>query len=187
MFVLNSRRCWPFLCMMVVVVLAARASSVQEVAGAAVPNAPASINAPIKPSDLDRTLDAYLSQQSAANSGLRGHADSVRARQVVINLLTNAGRHTPPGGEITVHASRRAQAILVEVWNTGSSLDAEQLQRVFDRFYRADPARQRMTGGTGLGLTIVKYLVEAHAGSVSAASDASGVTIGFTLPAAPEP
>ena len=117
------------------------------------------------------------------DSGLMARADPVRARQVVINLLTNAGRHTPSGGVITVRAFHRAQDILVEVWNTGSSLSEEQLKRVFDRFYRADPARQRMTGGTGLGLTIVKYLAEAHGGSVSAASDTSGVTIGFTLPA----
>ncbi len=117
---------------------------------------------------------------------LNVHADPVRARQVVINLLNNAGQYTPSGGAITVRAYRSAQAIRVEVSNTGSSLDAEQLQYVFDRFYRADPARQRATGGTGLGLTIVKYLVEAHGGSVSASSDAGSVTISFTLPAPPK-
>ncbi len=106
------------------------------------------------------------------DSDLMARVDPVRARQAVINLLTNAGRHTPTEGAIKVSAFRAAQGILVEVWNSGSSLSAEQLPRVFDRFYRADPARQRLTGGSsGLGLTIVKSIVEAHGGSVTAASD----------------
>jgi signal transduction histidine kinase len=119
------------------------------------------------------------------DGGLQVQADVVRARQVMINLLTNARRHTPTDGEIIVRASRESDAVTVEVRNTGSSLDAEQLQRIFDRFYRGDPARQRATGGTGLGLTIVKHFVEAHGGEVSAASDSTSVTIRFTLPAGP--
>jgi signal transduction histidine kinase len=119
------------------------------------------------------------------DNSLSVHADAVRIRQVIINLLTNAKRHTPSDGEIMVRASRTADVVAVEVRNTGSALDAEQLRRVFDRFYRGDPARQRTTGGTGLGLTIVKHLIAAHGGEVHAASDATGVTIGFTLPATP--
>ena len=114
---------------------------------------------------------------------LTARADAMRVRQVLLNLLTNADRHTPAGGTITVSGSRRGENIVIEVRNTGSALDDIELKRVFDRFYRADPARQRTTGGNGLGLAIVKHLVEAQGGTVSAASDNAGVAFSFTLPA----
>jgi signal transduction histidine kinase len=113
---------------------------------------------------------------------LHMRADVVRTRQVLINLLTNAGRHTPPGGRITIAVRVEQAETVVDVHNTGSALDAEQLQRLFDRFYRADPSRQRDTGGAGLGLAIVKHLVEAQGGRVWATSDGTGVTVGFALP-----
>ncbi len=78
----------------------------------------------------------------------------------------------------------QGEEVIVEVRNSGSALDAGQLERVFDRFYRTDPARQRSTGGTGLGLAIVKSLVEAHGGRVWARSNSEGVTFGFALPLA---
>jgi signal transduction histidine kinase len=109
-------------------------------------------------------------------------ADAIRVRQILVNLLTNADRHTPAGGIITVRGTRGPEQVAIEVHNTGSSLDPEQLSRVFERFYRADPARRRSTGGRGLGLAIVKHLVEAQGGRVWAASDESGVTFGFSLP-----
>jgi signal transduction histidine kinase len=109
-------------------------------------------------------------------------ADVVRTRQVLINLLTNAARHTSPDGRITIDAREAGAETTITVHNTGSSLDPEQLQRMFDRFYRVDPSRERGTGGTGLGLAIVKHLVEAQGGRVWAASDSSGVTVGFVLP-----
>ncbi len=118
-------------------------------------------------------------------TSLHARADVVRVRQILVNLLTNADRHTPAGGTITVHGSRDGRDAILEVHNTGSALEPGQLTRVFDRFYRADPARQRSTGGSGLGLAIVKHLVEAQGGRVWARSDASGVTFGFSLPAAP--
>jgi signal transduction histidine kinase len=114
--------------------------------------------------------------------GLHMRADAVRTRQVLINLLTNAGRHAPTGGRITIAVRVEQRETVVDVHNTGSALDAEQLQRLFDRFYRADPSRQRDTGGTGLGLAIVKHLVEAQGGRVWASSDGTGVTVGFALP-----
>jgi signal transduction histidine kinase len=120
------------------------------------------------------------------DASLAARADAMRVRQVLLNLLTNADRHTPPDGDIFVRAARSGNDIGVHVQNTGSSLEAEQLERIFDRFYRVDPARQRTTGGTGLGLAIVKHLVEAQGGRVSAASDATGVALTFTLPAALE-
>jgi two-component system, OmpR family, sensor histidine kinase BaeS len=119
--------------------------------------------------------------------GLVAHADAVRVRQIVLNLLANADRHTPGGGSINVRAATHARAeaateVVVSVSNTGSHLTPEQLARVFDRFYRTDPSRQRATGGTGLGLAIVKHLVEAQGGSVSARSGDADVTVTFTLP-----
>jgi signal transduction histidine kinase len=109
------------------------------------------------------------------------YADEMRIRQVVVNLLTNADRHTPEGGSIVIRSAAEGDSIVTEVRNSGSALDAEQLQRVFDRFYRTDPARQRSTGGTGLGLAIVKGLVEAHRGRIWARSDSDGVIFGFSV------
>ena len=118
----------------------------------------------------------------AVDSSVRARADVVRVRQILVNLLTNADRHTPAGGTITVRGSCDDGQALVEVHNTGSSLEPDQLARVFERFYRADPARRRSTGGSGLGLAIVKHLVEAQGGRVWARSDESGVVFGFSLP-----
>jgi signal transduction histidine kinase len=109
--------------------------------------------------------------------------DAMRLRQVVLNILSNAARYTPAEGTITVNACRRDGETVVEVQNTGSKLTSDEVAHVFDRFYRADPSRQRATGGTGLGLTIVKNLVEAQGGRVWARSDESGVTFAFALPA----
>jgi len=109
-------------------------------------------------------------------------ADPTRLRQVVSNLLSNASRHTPGGARIEVVAEPRDGNVELRVRNTGSRLTADELSRVFDRFYRTDPSRQRGTGGTGLGLAIVKHLVEAHHGRVVAESDADSVTIRVELP-----
>jgi signal transduction histidine kinase len=111
-------------------------------------------------------------------------ADPDRVRQIVANLLTNAARHTPAGGAIAIAVAVDPELVRVDVHNTGSALDAASAARVFDRFYRADPARSRNTGGSGLGLAIVKQLVEAQGGRVWAGSDATGVTVGFSLPRA---
>ena len=117
--------------------------------------------------------------------GLRVVADPVRLRQVLVNLLANAARHTPAGGAIRVAAEARDGAAHVEVADTGAGLAAEELARVFERFYRTDPSRRRETGGSGLGLAIVKSLVEAQGGRVWArAAPGGGTAFGFTLPLA---
>jgi signal transduction histidine kinase len=112
-------------------------------------------------------------------------ADPVRLRQMLLNLLTNADRHTPADGTLTVRGRREDGRVCVEVENTGSTVDAEQCARLFDRFYRTDPSRQRGTGGVGLGLAIVRHLVEAQGGRVHASSTPDSVTVGFTLPSVP--
>ena len=118
----------------------------------------------------------------ALDENVCARGDAMRIRQIVVNLLTNADRHTPAGGAITIAVRQAGASAVIEVHNTGSALDPEEARRVFDRFYRADPSRQRATGGSGLGLAIVKHLAEVQNGSASASSDASGVTFSITLP-----
>ncbi len=98
------------------------------------------------------------------------HLDPTRIAQVVGNLLENAITHTPEGGRVTVSAHTAANAVNVSVADTGPGIAPEDLPRLFDRFYRADPSRSRSTGGTGLGLTIARRMVEAHGGSIEAES-----------------
>jgi signal transduction histidine kinase len=95
------------------------------------------------------------------------HADPSALRQVLGNLFDNAVRHTPGGGRVAVTTHAREDGVAIAVSDTGIGIDAEHLPRIFERFYRADPARSRQEGGTGLGLAIVKHLVEAHGGQVS--------------------
>ncbi len=115
------------------------------------------------------------------NAAARG--DAMRIRQIVVNLLTNAGRHTPIDGTITLSVRQDGARAEINVHNTGSSLNKDEASRVFDRFYRADPARQRATGGSGLGLAIVKHLAEVQNGTACATSDEGGVTFSISLPA----
>jgi len=116
-------------------------------------------------------------------------ADPEALRQIFTNLFDNALRHTPAGGRITVTAAQVQEGIVITVADTGSGIPPEHLPRIFERFYRADPARSRDQGGTGLGLAIVKHLVEAHGGRVEAESPPrQGATIRFVLPASvPQP
>jgi len=142
------------------------------------------IHAALRTAGLD--VDARVTLAVAPELAVR--ADPDRLRQIVVNLLTNAVRYTPPDGAITIEAAGADDLVRVQVRNTGSSLDAASVGRIFDRFYRADPARGRATGGSGLGLAIVRQLVEAQGGRVWAESDgqsdAGSVTVGFALPRA---
>jgi signal transduction histidine kinase len=99
------------------------------------------------------------------------YADPDALRQVLSNLFDNALRYTPLGGRITLLAGRDDGGVTLRVRDTGSGIPGEHLSRIFERFYRADPARSREEGGTGLGLAIVKHMVEAHDGRVSATSE----------------
>ncbi|WP_350276253.1 HAMP domain-containing sensor histidine kinase [Kribbella sp. HUAS MG21] len=93
--------------------------------------------------------------------------DEARLRQVLGNLVSNALHHTPPDAPITVSVGTRGSEAVLEVRDTGPGLSDEQKARVFERFYRADTARTRTTGGSGLGLSIVAALVAAHRGRVT--------------------
>lgn len=100
--------------------------------------------------------------------------DPDRIRQSLQNLLVNALRHTPPGGQIRVTVTERANRAEITVVDTGSGIAPEHLPHVFDRFYRTDGARDRATGGAGLGLAIVKAIVESHGGAVRVESEGAG-------------
>jgi two-component system phosphate regulon sensor histidine kinase PhoR len=112
-------------------------------------------------------------------------ADPVAVRQALGNLIENAVRYTPAGGVITVFSRIDDGAVVVGVRDTGSGIAREHLPRIFERFYRVDPARSRAAGGTGLGLAIVKHLVEAHGGRVRAESEVGrGTTVLLFFPSA---
>ena len=112
--------------------------------------------------------------------------DRTRIAQVVGNLLENAIRHTPSGGVVTVSAKVEESLARVMVADSGEGIAPEAVAHVFERFYRVDPSRTRTTGGVGLGLTIAKQLVEAHGGSIRAASTTGkGSRFIFDLPLTP--
>ncbi|SDS35621.1 HAMP domain-containing sensor histidine kinase [Actinoplanes derwentensis] len=97
--------------------------------------------------------------------------DPVRFRQIIGNLLTNALRHTPDGGRVDVRAGVTGGDLVVTVTDTGEGIAAADLSHVFDRFWRADRARARATGGSGLGLSIARRLAQAHDGDVTVTSE----------------
>ncbi len=109
--------------------------------------------------------------------------DRSRVQQVVQNLVENAILHTPEGGAISIAAAVVGDALRVTMADTGGGIPADDLEHVFDRFYRVDPARARATGGAGLGLTIAKQLIEAHEGRMWAESTfGEGSRFIFELP-----
>lgn len=133
--------------------------------------------------DAEITLHLLLDAQLPATTG-----DPARLSQVLHNLLANALRHTPMGGQIRVQTQAQGDKIVLTITDTGEGIAPEHLAHLFDRFYRTDQARARDKGGVGLGLAIVRALVEAHGGQVQAASQGidQGSTFVVTLPVAPE-
>jgi len=119
------------------------------------------------------------------------HADAGRITQVLLNLVGNALQYTPAGGRVTIHASVASDQglntdhrLLTTVTDTGIGIPADHLPHIFERFYRVDRSRSRAGGGSGIGLTIAKHLVEAHGGRIWAesAGPGQGSAITFTLP-----
>ena len=110
-------------------------------------------------------------------------ADAHRVRQAVTNLLHNAVKFTPPGGKVSVEAESSGQEVILSVRDTGVGIAAEDVPRIFERFYKAD--RARSGGGTGLGLAIARHIVEGHGGRVWVESvEGKGSTFYLSLPAA---
>jgi two-component system, OmpR family, sensor kinase len=100
--------------------------------------------------------------------------DELRLRQAVGNLLANTRAHTPPGTRIVISVSVRDGMAAIEVADDGPGVPADVMGRVFERFFRADPSRSRASGGSGLGLSIVAAIAEAHGGGVEVESPAVG-------------
>lgn len=148
--------------------------------------------------DVDDIVDAAVSsardRYAAKGVHLNFHArrdlppvlcDPLRITQILGNLLDNALRHTPPGGVVTVSATRNAPAcVTIEVTDTGEGIAPEHLPHLFERFYRVDTARDRHRGGAGIGLAIAKAFAEAHGGQLTSSSGGpgTGATFALTLP-----
>lgn len=129
------------------------------------------------------------------------YVDPARMMQVLLNLLGNALQYTPSGGQVTVHCAasseqssvnclpHTASCLLISIMDSGIGLTAEQLAHIFERFYRVDKSRSRAGGGSGIGLTISKHLVEAHYGRLTATSPgvSQGSTFTMVLPIDPTP
>ncbi len=111
-------------------------------------------------------------------------ADPDMLKRVFSNLCDNALHHTPSGGKVVVDALQRDGQLLISVTDSGEGIPTGALPRVFDRFYRADSARQAVTGGSGLGLAIVRAIIEAHGGTIWAENvpNGGGARLIFTLP-----
>lgn len=116
-------------------------------------------------------------------------ADRQRLTQVLSNLLDNALRHTPAGGHVALTAARAGGEVVFTVTDDGEGIGAEHLAHIFERFYRADSARDRGRGGSGIGLAIAKALTEAHGGHITAASrgPAQGATFTVAIPGTTQP
>jgi len=109
--------------------------------------------------------------------------DRARIEQVLMNIITNALKYTPDGGTIDIYGGKLRDEIWIRIEDTGIGIPAEDLARVFDRFYRVDKARTRESGGTGLGLSIAREIVTIHGGDISVESAAGeGTVVTVTLP-----
>jgi signal transduction histidine kinase len=124
-----------------------------------------------------------ISVTPSIDRGMIVHARADELAQVVANLLQNAVRYTPAGGEVRVTVAREDGHAQVRVANSGSEIPAEDLPRVWERFFRVERSRDRSTGGAGIGLAIVKRLVEEAGGRVGASSEAGVTTFWFSLSA----
>jgi signal transduction histidine kinase len=114
---------------------------------------------------------------------LRIAADETRIRELLLALVDNAVRYTPPGGTITLRATAADSHVEVSASDTGPGIPAEHIERVFERFYRVDPSRSREQGGSGLGLSIARAIAEAHGGSLTVSSkEGTGATFTLQLP-----
>jgi two-component system OmpR family sensor kinase len=150
-----------------------------------------------KPVDLEAVVESAVASARAAGPDHRvaftptseelfALGDEARIHQVVANLLANARTHTPAGTQIDVSITRESDGIRISVADNGPGLSDEDQEKIFERFYRADPSRVRVDGeGSGLGLSIVDAVMKAHGGSVTVLSElGKGATFTLFFPVA---
>jgi signal transduction histidine kinase len=150
----------------------------------------------MQPEDISKLVQESVRaiQGKAANKGISVSSelpevlplvdiDAQRIKQVLNNLLDNAIAHTGAGGSVSITSRQQEDSIFISVTDTGEGIPPEHLPLIFERFYRVDKSRTRATGGTGLGLTIAKRLVEAHGGTIGVTSQpGQGSVFTFSLP-----
>lgn len=129
----------------------------------------------------DRFAAAGISLETDLKTNARVLVDPDRIGQVLTNVLDNALRHTAAGGNVRIACSARGPWVEYVVTDTGDGIHPEHLSHVFDRFYRSDTARARAHGGSGIGLSIARALVEAHDGEIAASSPGPGLGAEFTV------
>ena len=130
-----------------------------------------------------RPLTGPVTLRIGAEDQVLATGDRDRLKQALLNLGVNAIQHTAPGGTVTLGLERRDGFVCMTVSDTGEGISEEDLPHIFDRFYRADRSRSRHNGGAGLGLSIVRWVAEAHKGSVTVASiPGRGSTFAIWLP-----
>ena len=113
------------------------------------------------------------------------YADRDAIEQVIINILTNSIKYTPDGGKITVNVGETASKVYIKITDNGVGIPEEDLNRIFERFYRVDKARSREMGGTGLGLSIVREIIDGNDGTIDITSKVNyGTTVTILLPTA---
>jgi signal transduction histidine kinase len=141
---------------------------------------------------ISDTLESFSRIASQKNIRIDGQVpkevdpvvmDAERIGRVLSNIISNALRHTPNGGEIHVKASRSEGMVTVSITDTGEGIHQEDLPHIFDRFYRGEKSRSRKSGGAGLGLSIAKGIIEAHGGWIQVENvEVGGANFIFTLP-----
>jgi two-component system OmpR family sensor kinase len=145
----------------------------------------------ISPAALVEDIFATIGARAAAKTVALGHsvapslrvrADPAQLRLALLNLIDNAVRYNRPGGSVSVGARRTGETTAIEVRDTGLGIPQDQLSRIFERFYRVDPSRAETTGGCGLGLSIVRKIIEGHGGRVGVSSGPDGSVFTIVLP-----
>jgi len=144
------------------------------------------LNEPVNASlaiNLARIESMHLHIQTNLAEGLLVNGNVSRLQQAITNLLANAARYTPAGGTISVRTFKRGNAAYLSVSDTGVGIDQDSLEHIFKRFWRADDARGRATGGVGVGLTIAKEIVDRHQGELTIESEkGEGTTCTISVP-----
>jgi signal transduction histidine kinase len=147
--------------------------------------APASASAEVPRRPVPRRLSGHQVVLELGTPRLVVRGDAVRLTQIIVNLLTNAAKYTNAGGRIHISVERRGDSAVLAVRDTGIGIAPAHLASVFEMFMQVDRSNRRAQGGLGIGLTLVRTLVELHGGQVEARSDGigTGSTFVVTLPA----